>query len=199
MPFTYLALGDSYTIGEQVPIFDSFPYQFVQLMRKSAFDFLPPEIIAKTGFTTDELLTQIEQTHFLKSYDWVTLLIGVNNQYRGRPVENFKPEFSELLQKAIVHSGNKPKHVVVLSIPDWGVTPFAKEKDGVKIAQEIDQYNEACKLISHNAGCFFIDITSHQRQNGFKAGYLAQDGLHPCGLEYAHWANAIYEYIATNL
>ena len=199
MSFSYLALGDSYTIGEQVMLAESFPYQAVQLLRKAGKPFAAPEIIAKTGWTTDELLQHMATTQLLPVYDWVSLLIGVNNQYRGRPVENYKLEFTTLLQKALALSGSRPQRVMVFSIPDWGVTPFAKEKDGAKIAHEIDQYNEACRLISQNAGCFFIDITSHQRQNGFKAGYLAQDGLHPGGLEYAHWAKAVYEYIATNL
>lgn len=195
MPFTYLALGDSYTIGEQVPLYESFPYQLVQLLRKSAINLMAPEIIAKTGWTTDELLQQMEQTHFLKNYDWVTLLVGVNNQYRGRSVENYQQEFFELLQKAIVLGGNKPGQIIVLSIPDWGITPFAKERDVNKISYEIDEYNKVCKQISENAGCKFIDITNAQRADSANLELVAPDGLHPSGKEYAKWANKLYEYI----
>lgn len=135
MNYTYLALGDSYTIGEQVLLSQSFPYQTIQMLRLKAPEnkfFTAPEIIAKTGWTTDELLTAIEQTLFLKKYDKVSLLIGVNNQYRGRTIEEFKLEFTKLLQKAIVFAGNISKNVFVLSIPDWGATVFAEGRDRKK-------------------------------------------------------------------
>ena len=195
MPFTYLALGDSYTIGEQVSLYESFPYQLVQLLRMSAIDFLAPEIIAKTGWTTNELLSQMEQTHFLKNYDWATLLIGVNNQYRGRSVENYQQEFTDLIQMAIGLCGNKPGQVIVLSIPDWGTTPFAKEKDTKKISYEVDDYNKTCKQITENAGCKFINITNAQRADASRPEFVAADGLHPSEKEYAKWANKLYAYI----
>jgi lysophospholipase L1-like esterase len=191
MTYQYLALGDSYTIGEQVPLHESFPYQTIQLLRKQIshkHDFIAPEIIAKTGWTTDELNNQISQTTFLKSYDFVSLLIGVNNQYRGRDVENYKEEFAHLLQQAIVFAGGISNHVFVISIPDWGKTPFAVERDIQKIAQEIDDYNNACKEIALAHHCHFIDITTAQRADSHLEEFIAEDKLHPSGKEYAKWA-----------
>ncbi|HNH21028.1 MAG TPA: GDSL-type esterase/lipase family protein, partial [Ferruginibacter sp.] len=123
--YTYLALGDSYTIGEQAPFAENFPNQAVQLLREAGFAFYGAEIIAKTGWTTDELNQAISQTRFLDQYDVVSLLIGVNNQYRGRTSAEFEPEFEHLLQRAIQFANNISRRVFVLSIPDWGVTPFA--------------------------------------------------------------------------
>src|SRR4029078_13221587 len=123
--YSYLALGDSYTIGESVPSTDNFPNQTVGLLNSSGHDFKTSEIVAKTGWTTDELQNNINNHSFIPPYNIVTLLIGVNDQYRGRPVDSYKPEFENLLKQAIQFAGNKADHVIVLSIPDWGVTPFA--------------------------------------------------------------------------
>ena len=194
MNYTYLAMGDSYTIGEQVLLSQSFPYQTIQQLRLMAPDnksFAAPEIIAKTGWTTDELLTAIEQTLFLKQYDMVSLLIGVNNQYRGQSIEEFKIEFTTLLQKAIVFAGNISKNVFVLSIPDWGVTTFAEGRDSKKIGTEIDQFNEVCSVVAEQYFCNFIDITTAQRQDTNEVDFLASDGLHPSGNEYAKWAKKL--------
>ena len=195
---TYLALGDSYTIGEQVPLFDSFPYQLIQLLRKQnkQDSWLAPEIIAKTGWTTDELLQQIEQTQLLPAYDLVTLLIGVNNQYRGRTVENYREEFWLLLQKAIAFAGGQLEQVVVISIPDWGKTPFAQERDTAHIEQEIDAYNLACKQITEAADVRFVDITTFQRADAHDLQFMAADGLHPSGKEYAKWAVKVCGLVA---
>src|SRR5215207_9812148 len=135
--YTYLALGDSYTIGESELLQKSFPYQTVQLMRRQGYNFFAPEIIAKTGWTTDELEEGIKQHTFLSRYDFVSLLIGVNNQYRDRDVMLYKMELEELLKKAIGFAGNKAGHVILVSIPDYSVTPFAQTKDPQKIAKEI--------------------------------------------------------------
>ncbi len=189
MSYSYLALGDSYTIGELVPIFDSFPYQAVQLLRKKYnVEILAPEIVAKTGWTTDELLSAIDTTKFLPSYDFVTLLIGVNNQYRGRSVENYKLEFEQLLQKAIRFAKGISKNVFVLSIPDWGATPFAEGKAITQIATEIDSYNLACMQITLHHQCQYIEITRSQRADGMDTLFLASDLLHPSVKEYAKWA-----------
>jgi len=189
MSYSYLALGDSYTIGELVPIFDSFPYQAVQLLRKKYnVEILAPEIVAKTGWTTDELLSAIDRTKLLPSYDFVTLLIGVNNQYRGRSVENYKIEFEQLLQKAIRFAKGKNKNVFVFSIPDWGATPFAEGKEIAQIATEIDAYNLACMQITLHHQCQYIEITRSQRADGMDTVFLASDLLHPSGKEYAKWA-----------
>lgn len=203
---TWLALGDSYTIGEQVPLHESFPYQALQLLRQTAAGaesrrqgFAAPEIVAKTGWTTDELNEHINTSIFLSSYDMVTLLIGVNNQYRGRNWYEFKIEFTHLLQRAIQFAGGNNQQVFVLSIPDWGVTPFAKDRDIERIALEIDKYNEQCKLVAEELKCHYIDITTSQRMDGNDPSFLAADGLHPNGKEYRKWAKQLAEAITKNL
>lgn len=187
----YLALGDSYTIGEQVPNHENYPNQTVQLLRAKGYALHAPEIIAVTGHTTDELNGLIGQLQLLPPYDVVSLLIGVNNQYRGRTVEDFEKEFQALLQKAIAFAGNRPSAVFVLSIPDWGVTPFAREKDQEAIANAIDAYNAVCRSQALQAGCTYINITDEQRRDGNLPEFLAQDQLHPSGLEYQKWATQL--------
>ena len=197
MKYLYLALGDSYTIGEQVLPEENFPNQTVSLLNKTAdgvdnrrqgYSFTPPEIIATTGWTTDELDASIDAAGISKQYDIVSLLIGVNNQYRGRTLNNFEIEFEHLLQRAIQFAGNKSDHVIVLSIPDWGVTPFAEGRDRKKIADEIDAFNLVCKAAAKKFNTHFIDITIAQRSDGQKEEFLAEDKLHPSGKEYAKWA-----------
>lgn len=195
MTRTYLALGDSYTIGEQVPLFDSFPYRLVQMLRNKGLPFFAPEILAKTGWTTDELSSAMDLYSFLPSYDLVTLLIGVNNQYRERTAENFDAEFCSLLDRALQLTEGISAHVFVLSIPDWGVTPFAAERDAKKIEREIDEYNKICEKHAAGKGVCFIDITASQRADGKKPEFLASDGLHPSGLEYVKWARSLAEKI----
>ena len=193
--YSFLALGDSYTIGEQVRIAESFPYQTVQLLRKKGLLFFAPEIIATTGWTTDELSAAMDSTSFLPQYDIVSLLIGVNNQYRGRSVNEYKVEFDHLLQRAIQLAANKTDHVMVISIPDWGVTPFAAGQDSNKIAAAIDEYNAAAKKICDQHNIAFIDITAAQRTDNNKEGFVASDGLHPSAKEYAKWALLLSEKI----
>jgi lysophospholipase L1-like esterase len=197
--YSYLALGDSYTIGEQILFAKNFPNQIVQQLRKAGFAFYAAEIIAKTGWTTDELSNAIENTIFLKKYDIVTLLVGVNNQYRGRSIVEFKIEFEQLLQKAIQFADNKPSHVFVLSIPDWGITPFAEGRDRKQVADEIDAYNAVCKKSAAAFQTNFINITDSQREDGNKTEFLAQDGLHPSGIEYKKWADKLVDEILKSL
>lgn len=192
--FTYLALGDSYTIGEQILIAESFPYQTVQMLRKKGLDITAPEILAKTGWTTDELLTAISETKLLNKYDFVSLLIGVNNQYRGKDIEKYKTEFQILLNKSISFAGNDAAHVFVLSIPDWGVTPFAKGKNIKLISAEIDAFNEACRIISEKSGCHFIDNIALQEKKNTPE-MLAGDGLHPSGKAYSKWSEKLAAFI----
>jgi lysophospholipase L1-like esterase len=189
--YSYLALGDSYTIGESVLPADNFPNKTVSLLKKEGFDFLSPEIIAKTGWTTDELNNDIPNHVLLFSYDFVTLLIGVNNQYRGRTVENYKPEFENLLTQAIQFARGKNEHVIVLSIPDWGITPFAEVKDRKQIAKEIDEYNAANKKIAEKYRVHYIDITPFTKEAANDPSLLATDGLHPSAKEYKRWAEKV--------
>ncbi|MFT3823297.1 MAG: SGNH/GDSL hydrolase family protein [Chitinophagaceae bacterium] len=197
--FTYLALGDSYTIGEGVPLYESFPYQTVQMLRKAGYLFHAPEIIARTGWTTDELQQGIDNTILQPAYDLVSLLIGVNNQYRGRSTAEYQQQFEALLQHAIVFAGNNVKRVVVLSIPDWGVTPFAKDRDIVAIAREIDDYNAINKNIASAYGVSYIDITPGTREAASDTGLLASDGLHPSGREYTRWASSVASEIISKI
>jgi lysophospholipase L1-like esterase len=202
MEYTFLALGDSYTIGEQVQLNTNFPYQTCQLLRRKFKDihlFTAPEIHAKTGWTTDELGAHLKQQILLPKYDFVTLLIGVNNQYRGRSVENFSMEFEVLLQQAIQFAGGNKQRTFVLSIPDWGVTPFAEGRDRQNIAQEIDQYNDTCKTITLSNGVNFIDITTSQREDGNKPAFLTEDELHHSANEYQKWAEQLSESIAATI
>ncbi len=188
---SYLALGDSYTIGEQVRHHENFPKQTVNSLRRCGFRVQAPEIIAVTGFTTDELMALIQATPLQPPYSLVTLLAGVNNQYRGRSLGNFEAEFGELLEQAVAFSGGHFQRVWVLSIPDWGVTPFAEGRDRAEIAREIDAFNAVCRHQAEKRGAGYIDITTGQRRDGNLAEYLAADGLHPSGKEYAKWAGIL--------
>ena len=196
---SFLALGDSYTIGESVPIYESFPYQTVQLLRTKGMSVHAAEIIAKTGWTTDELMAGIEKTTFEKSYDIVTLLIGVNNQYRGKDLLEYEKEFEKLLNKAIAFAGGNKQHVFVLSIPDWGATPFAASRDRIKIRKEIDEFNAINKKITDTAGIAYVSITEGSREATSNALLVAKDGLHPSGLEYGRWAKKLADAILQSI
>lgn len=187
---TYLALGDSYTIGEAVEQELSFPYQLVRELKAQEIQFANPKIIAKTGWTTDELQTAIETENVTQKFDIVTLLIGVNNQYRGNSPVTYRKEFKELLQTAIGYANGIKKHVFVVSIPDWGVTPFGKGsgKDIEVIASEIDAFNTINKAETLALGISYTDITSASRIAATDLALVATDGLHPSGKMYAEWA-----------
>jgi lysophospholipase L1-like esterase len=193
-----LALGDSYTIGEKVESSDRFPEQAAAVLKEKGILIGTIKIIATTGWTTDELMNAIESENLKGTYDLVTLLIGVNNQYRGRDAENYRVEFKALLRKALTFAGNNPHHVFVLSIPDWGVTPFAACRDTKKIAGEIDAYNSINKAESLKAGAVYIDITDISRLSTGDPSLLAEDGLHPSGKMYGLWAERLTKAIAGN-
>lgn len=161
----------------------------VQLAR--AMTLGEPRIIAKTGWTTDELNAATDAANVTETYDLVTLLIGVNNQYRGRDAEQYRGEFKALLQRAIGFAGGDAKKVIVVSIPDWGVTPFAEGRDRAKIAREIDQYNAINREEAQRAGAKYADITPISRGND--PSLVASDGLHPSGKQYAEWVKLIRE------
>ncbi len=192
-PLRYLALGDSYTIGESVPLIKNFPHQTVALLKKEKIEIDEPAIIAKTGWTTDELQEQISRTRLAVPFDFVTLLIGVNNQYRGRSAEEYAQQFEELLQEAISFTGDKPTHVIVLSIPDWGVTPFAEGRDRNKIAKEIDAFNVINERIAKKYNVHYINITPFTREVVKDQTLVAEDGLHPSAKDYGRWAEKVKE------
>lgn len=189
--YSILCLGDSYTIGESVLPAENFPNQTVALLKNERYAFEIPEIIAKTGWATDELQEAIDKHSFKNSYDFVTLLIGVNNQYRGRTVANYKLEFESLLKQAVQFAKGKTDHVIVISVPDWGVTPFAHDRDTEQIAKEIDDYNAANKKIAEQYKVNYIDITPGTREALNDPGLIASDGLHPSAKEYGRWAKKL--------
>lgn len=189
----FLALGDSYTIGEAVEPEERWGHQLSALMRKSGIPMQNPEIIAKTGWTTDELQKAIEAYNPKPPYDLVSLLIGVNNQYRGYAQDVYREEFSALLKQAIVFAGGRTSNVIVLSIPDWGVTPFADGRDRGKIAEEINAFNTINRSLCVLAGAHYINITAHSREHGHSM--VASDGLHPSGELYTHWSREAFEAI----
>ena len=196
---SYLALGDSYTIGEQVPFAENYPNQLVQLLRKDGYDFHAAEIVARTGWTTDELQFGINNHIFRPAYDFVTLLIGVNNQYRGRSAEEYEAHFSDLLEQAIAFAGNRKERLAVLSIPDWGITPFATGKEQVKISQEIDLFNEVNRRVTSTSGIHYIYITGLTREAQNDPSLLAADGLHPSGKEYKRWAALLHLFFKSSI
>jgi len=197
--YTYLALGDSYTIGESVLLTESFPYQTVQMLRDKGKNFHAPEIIAKTGWTTDELQTAINNYKLQPKYDFVTLLIGVNNQYRGKSSIEYAKEFESLLKQAIKFAGNNTNHVFVISIPDWGVTPFAKGRDIKTISKEIDEFNAIAEKTSKQNGVQYLEITIGTREAATDESLLASDKLHPSAKEYKRWSTKLTEAILKQL
>lgn len=189
---TFLALGDSYTLGEGVAPDERWPAQLVARLRAEGIDIADPHIVATTGWTTDELRAAMEATDFAPPYALVTLLIGVNNQYRGRSIEEYCGQFRALLQRAVALAGGNAGRVVVVSIPDWSVTPFAAREahDAAGVAREIDAFNAvACAEAAH-ARAHWLDVTTISRATGSRAE-LVDDGLHPSGKQYARWVGAI--------
>jgi lysophospholipase L1-like esterase len=186
----WLALGDSYTIGEAVAAHERWPAVLAQRLRQAGSSIDDPQIIAVTGWTTDELAQGMDATTLSPPYGLVTLQIGVNNQYRGRPADDYREQFATLLARAIMLAGERAARVVVVSIPDWGVTRFAREqgRDRAQIAAELDTYNAIARDEASRAGTRFVDITGISRQ---QPELLADDGLHPSAAQYAQWVVAI--------
>lgn len=185
---TYLALGDSYTIGESVAESERWSVQLAQLLQKEGIPLAKPDIIARTGWTTAELAEAIQRSGNTKQYTLVSLLIGVNNQYRGQSRDQYRNELRDLLQTAVSFANGKADHVFVLSIPDWGVTPFAADRDRQQIAIEIDAFNAVCEQECTKAGIAFVDVTPLSRTALNNASMVADDQLHFSGKMYRLWA-----------
>lgn len=188
-----LSLGDSYTIGEGVEAHERWPNQLVDALRRRGFAVADAAIIARTGWTTDELSSAIDQSPPPGRFDLVTLLIGVNDQYRGRPPAEYAVTFRALLERSIGFAADDASRVVVISIPDWGMMPFAaaQGRDPERIAAEIDEYNGINRTEATRAGADYADITSLSRVVGRDWRFIARDGLHPSGLMYESWARLL--------
>jgi lysophospholipase L1-like esterase len=189
-PLRLLALGDSYTIGEAVSAAERWPAVLAQRLRHASVDVGEPQIVAVTGWTTDELTQGMDASALEPPHDLVTLQIGVNNQYRGRSIEEYAEQFAVLLERAIALADGRAGRVLVVSIPDWGVTPFARDqgRDPARIARELDDFNARARELATSHGARFVDITPISRRH---PGLVAGDGLHPSAEQYALWVDAI--------
>ena len=189
-------MGDSYTIGEGVDPALRWPVQLAERLRSAGVAIAAPEIVARTGWTTTELAVGTDGASPQGEFDIVTLLIGVNDQFRGLPVELFRQGFNGLLLRAIAFAGDSPSTVGVVSIPDWGVTPFANGMDRGRIASEIDLYNQTAREETVQAGALFVDITGISREAETDLELLAPDRLHPSGVMYGRWVDLIFPIAA---
>lgn len=196
---TYLALGDSYTIGEKVEQKESYPYQLAAQLKLKNVNVAEPKVIATTGWTTSELANGIAQADIKQKFDLVTLLIGVNNQYRGLSRTEYRQEFVKLLNTAIDFAGGNKKHVIVISIPDWSVTPFAEGRDRQLISDQIDLFNAINLEESERAGVKYVDITGISKDAKTDAELNASDGLHPSGKMYSLWVKKLLPVVIKSL
>ncbi|CAN5448539.1 SGNH/GDSL hydrolase family protein [soil metagenome] len=195
----YLALGDSYTIGESVPETGRWPVQLAEVLNKDGIKVNDPVIIAQTGWTTNELALAIHDRNIREKFDLVSLLIGVNNQYRGRSLLEYGMQFKQLLATAIDYAGGDKNKVFVVSIPDWGVTPFAEGKDKKLIENQINLFNDAARNTCLSEGVDFYDITPYSREVRNDSDLVAGDGLHPSAKMYEGWVNIIKVQLAQKL
>lgn len=190
MPIKYLALGDSYTIGESVAETERWPNQLVDSIAKKGIRLGKPTIIATTGWRTDDLRNAMTKANLKNEYELVSLLIGVNNQYQGKPSLMYASEFEELLKWAVRLAGGKKQRVFVVSIPDYGFTPFGKPRQEA-ISKAIDEFNEINAQLTYKYGIRYFNITDISRDGLSDPTLVAADGLHPSGKMYAYWVELI--------
>lgn len=202
-PIDILALGDSYTKGENVKWEQNFPNQLADSLKISGLNIKGPHVVAQTGWRTDNLQSAIaSQSNVLGDsvFGLVTLCIGVNNQYQGAPLHTYKQQFEALLQYALARTGQRKDRVVVLSIPDWAYTPFGQNSGNPPmVSQQIDQYNAANKAIADTYGVHYVDVTEISRQGLTKPEFVAADGLHPSAQQYTEWVVRLLPYLRTTL
>ena len=190
--YSFLALGDSYTVGEGVSYEESWPSQFVDYALDRGIDFKNPELIAQTGWKTYDLLNAIKSSNLSVKYDFISLLIGVNNQFNSRPLSEFEDDLNEILTDInYLKKGNSK--VIVISIPDWGYSPYGSSYDRDRISDEIDQFNNILKKISEQNNLNFVDVTQISRLAIKEPNLISEDKLHPSGLMYLEWVEKIYE------
>lgn len=195
----YLALGDSYTIGTSVSEADRYPVQTVALLKAQGINVADADIIATNGWTTADLINATKDKPVSTTYDVVSLLIGVNNQYQGRSLDEYKEQFTTLIKRSIQLANGRADHVFVISIPDYSVTPFASGSDKQKIAAEIDSFNVANKTIADNYKVNYLYITDESRKAATDLSLVASDGLHFSGKEYAVWSGKLAVMMKTEL
>lgn len=196
---SYLALGDSYTIGHKISEKERWPNQLAKALRNDGFSIQNPKIIAKNGWRTDELLDAMHAELNDEKYDLVSVMIGVNNQYQSKNLKNYKEELKTILREAIAKSKEGKECVFVLSIPDYGMTPFGKKKGGNQISEDLKKWNAACKQVSQEMGIAFYNITKISKQAETDSALVASDGLHPSGKMYQLWVEKILPKIEQKL
>jgi len=189
---SFLALGDSYTIGDGVNENERWPNQFVEVAYENGLDFEKPEIIAETGWKTFDLLNAISQTNFTQKYDYVSLLIGVNNQFNSRSIDEFEEDLNKLMDK-MNNLKKSNGNIIIISIPDWGYTPFGNSYNREVISSEINLFNNSLITFANSYGLKYVDVTEISRRALNESNLLASDNLHPSGLMYLEWARKIYE------
>jgi acyl-CoA thioesterase-1 len=199
MALTYLALGDSYTIGESVEPHERWPVQLAQRLNDGGFAMESPDILAQTGWTTDELDHAMDLRSFTTKFDLITLLIGVNNQYRGRCVTEFRQQMDKLLERCLQLSKTGSPGIWVLSIPDWGCTPFAEGRNRELIRQEINDFNESKRERCQMANVPWVEITDLTREAAYASELTATDGLHPSALMYSRWVDRLCPLVEQHL
>lgn len=195
----YLALGDSYTIGEAVSEQERWPVQLAHKLRQEDFPLEDPKIIAATGWTSGKLMSAIEKEKLQSEWDLVSLLIGVNNQYRKHDLDVFRQELTSLLQKAIYYARKKPEGVFMLSIPDYGVTPFAVNMDPDTIRRELEAYNALSQSMCERFGIAYYNITDISKKAATDKSLLAEDELHPSAAMYSQWVDHVYPHVVKQI
>ena len=190
-PYSFIALGDSYTIGEGVNEDERWPNQFVDVAYENGIDFDQPMIIAETGWKTYDLLNAINQTNFTKKYDYISLLIGVNNQFNSRPIDEFEEDLDKLMDEMKRIKKNDGS-IIIISIPDWGYTPFGESSDMSDISEQINLFNSSLRKFATTNGLKYVDVTEISRRGINEPELITNDNLHPSGIMYLEWAKKIY-------
>ena len=190
-PYSFIALGDSYTIGEGVNEDERWPNQFVDVAYENGVDFDQPMIIAETGWKTYDLLNAINQTNFTKKYDYISLLIGVNNQFNSRPIDEFEEDLNKLMDEMKRIKKNDGS-IIIISIPDWGYTPFGESSDMSDISEQINLFNSSLRKFATTNGIKYVDVTEISRRGINEPDLITNDNLHPSGIMYLEWAKKIY-------
>lgn len=190
-PHSFIALGDSYTIGEGVNEDERWPNQFVDVAYENGVDFDQPMIIAETGWKTYDLLNAINQTNFTKKYDYISLLIGVNNQFNSRPIDEFEEDLNKLMDEMKRIKKNDGS-IIIISIPDWGYTPFGESSDMSDISEQINLFNSSLRKFATTNGLKYVDVTEISRRGINEPDLITNDNLHPSGIMYLEWAKKIY-------